>query len=239
MERSVSAGRVRPLLVTFGIALLSGGLTLLAGAIAWERCLFDTCPDVRKLASYRPGSGLLVVDRNGQPIDDIMPVESEVVSLASLPKHVPEAFIAVEDRRFRSHSGVDWIRVPRAFWTDIRAGKALEGSSTLTMQLARNLFPERIRAQDRTLARKLLESAPPCTSSARFSRTRSWSCISTTSTSATGRGVWRRRLGTISASAPRSSLFLKRPSWPPFPKLLPASIRGATRTTRVRVETWC
>ncbi|HEY5908713.1 MAG TPA: PBP1A family penicillin-binding protein [Vicinamibacteria bacterium] len=109
------------------------------------------------MASYRPGSGLLVVDRSGQPIDDIMPVESEVVSLASLPKHVPEAFIAVEDRRFRSHSGVDWIRVPRAFWTDIRAGKALEGSSTLTMQLARNLFPERIRAQDRTLARKLLE----------------------------------------------------------------------------------
>jgi penicillin-binding protein 1A len=144
-------------LVWLVVFLFAGTLSFSVAGVAWERCLFDTCPDVAKLTSYKPGGELLLVDRDGRKIEDIMPVESEVVRLASLPRYVSEALIAVEDKRFRYHSGVDWIRVPGALWTDIRAGKALEGSSTLTMQLARNLFPDRIRAQDRTLSRKLLE----------------------------------------------------------------------------------
>jgi penicillin-binding protein 1A len=154
---SLAPGNGNRLLAWLGISLIVGGVTLAVATVAWERCLFQACPDVRRLASYQPGGGLVLLDRNGQKIEDIMPVEGVVVRLASLPPHVSEAFIAVEDRRFRDHGGVDWVRVAGALWTDIRAGKAVEGSSTITMQLARNLFPDRIRAQERTLSRKLLE----------------------------------------------------------------------------------
>jgi penicillin-binding protein 1A len=69
---------------------------------------------------------------------------------------VREAFLAVEDQRFYKHAGIDWRRVaaPRApTW---RAGFE-QGFSTITMQIARNLFPERIPGRARTLKRKLLE----------------------------------------------------------------------------------
>ena len=136
---------------------LAGALILLLVAAAWERCLLQTCPDVSRLSSYQPGAGLVLLDRDGRTLDELMPVEGQVVRLASLPPHVPEAFVAVEDHRFRDHSGVDWIRVPGALWADVRAGAVVEGSSTITMQLARNVFADRIRASDRTLSRKLLE----------------------------------------------------------------------------------
>jgi penicillin-binding protein 1A len=78
------------------------------------------------------------------------------VPLARVPAHVRGAFIAVEDRRFRSHSGVDWRGVVRATASNLRAGGVREGASTITMQLARNVFLGN-RATERTWGRKLLE----------------------------------------------------------------------------------
>jgi 1A family penicillin-binding protein len=132
-------------------------LILSSMAAAWERCLLQTCPDISRLSSYQPGAGLVLLDRNGRTLEELLPVEGQVVRLASLPRHVPEAFVAVEDHRFREHDGVDWIRVLGALWADVRAGEVVEGSSTITMQLARNVFADQIRASDRTLSRKLLE----------------------------------------------------------------------------------
>jgi penicillin-binding protein 1A len=125
--------------------------------VAWHMCFFQGCPDVRKLASYQPGGAPEVLDRNGKKIADLAPVEGQLVRLLTLPPYVPEAFIAVEDQRFREHGAIDLRRVLGALVADIKAGGADEGSSTLTMQLARNLFPERIRGRERTLMRKLLE----------------------------------------------------------------------------------
>jgi penicillin-binding protein 1A len=84
-------------------------------------------------------------------------VQREVVPLASLPEHLPETFVAVEDQRFHRHRGVDYRRVVGALLADIRARAAVQGSSTITMQLARNLFPERLPGQRKTIRRKLLE----------------------------------------------------------------------------------
>jgi penicillin-binding protein 1A len=126
-------------------------------AVAWKFCFFTGCPDVHKLASYRPGGASVLVDRSGKPFADLAPVEGELISLGTLPKHVAEAFIAVEDQRFRDHGAVDLRRVLGALLTNVREGGASEGSSTLTMQLARNVFPEDLPGQERTLRRKLLE----------------------------------------------------------------------------------
>jgi penicillin-binding protein 1A len=138
-------------------ALAASAAVLLILLVGWTRCGVRGCPDVRRLASYRPGGAPVLLDREGRPFGDLAPVEGELVTLKSLPKHVPQAFLAVEDRRFYEHGAVDWMRVPGALWANLRSRKVEEGSSTITMQLARNVFPERIPGQERTLARKLLE----------------------------------------------------------------------------------
>jgi 1A family penicillin-binding protein len=114
-------------------------------------------PDITRLKSYTAGGATLLLDREGEPFADLAPVEREVVPLESLPAYVPEAFIAIEDKRFRKHAGVDLFRVIGAALRNLRAGSVTEGSSTISMQLARNVFPDRIRAKERTLKRKLLE----------------------------------------------------------------------------------
>ncbi len=77
------------------------------------------------------------------------------VDLAKLPKHVPAAFVAIEDRRFYEHNGFDPRGIARAVVTGIGEGRATQGASTITQQLARNLF----LSQARTLERKATELA--------------------------------------------------------------------------------
>jgi penicillin-binding protein 1A len=75
------------------------------------------------------------------------------VDVARLPPYVPAAFIAIEDRRFYSHEGFDAMGIARAIVSDLGQGKAAQGASTITQQLARNLF----LSSDRTMERKALE----------------------------------------------------------------------------------
>ena len=72
------------------------------------------------------------------------------VDIAKLPPYVPAAFIAIEDRRFYSHAGFDPMGMARAVMSDLASGRAAQGGSTITQQLARNLF----LSSDRTLERK-------------------------------------------------------------------------------------
>ena len=65
----------------------------------------------------------MLLDRRGEPFADLTPVAHAVVEIESLPEHVPAAFVAVEDKRFYRHNGVDWKRVVGAFvaWQGRRA----------------------------------------------------------------------------------------------------------------------
>ncbi|MBW3534906.1 MAG: PBP1A family penicillin-binding protein [Gemmatimonadetes bacterium] len=137
---------------------VAAGLTLaVLGVVAWERCGVRGCPDVRTLAAYQPDGAPQLLDREGKPFARLRPVDRVVVPLDSVPEVVREAFVSVEDRRFRGHRGVDWLRVPGALWANVRAGGVREGFSTITMQLARNVFPDRLPARERSPLRKLLE----------------------------------------------------------------------------------
>ncbi|MGH7464543.1 MAG: transglycosylase domain-containing protein, partial [Longimicrobiales bacterium] len=97
------------------------------------------------------------LDASGEQFADLAPVDHAVIALDSLPAHVPAAFMAVEDRRFYEHSGVDYRRAVGAALADIKARAFVQGFSTITMQLARNVWPERLPGQNRTLRRKMLE----------------------------------------------------------------------------------
>ncbi|HEY8149373.1 MAG TPA: transglycosylase domain-containing protein, partial [Vicinamibacteria bacterium] len=88
-------------------------------AVAWSRCFFTGCPDVRRLASYQPGGASVLVDRNGKAFADLAPIEGELIRLATLPRYVPDAFIAVEDQRFRDHGAIDVRRVLGAVWNNL------------------------------------------------------------------------------------------------------------------------
>ena len=144
----------RTALLWLGVAPL---LTLLIISFAWEKCFFAGCPDVQGLAAFQPGGAPVLLDRHGEVFADLTPVEQEVVPLFEMPAHVAQAFIAVEDRRFYDHKGVDWRRVGGSVMANVKSGGFSQGFSTITMQLARNAFPETIPGQERTTSRKFLE----------------------------------------------------------------------------------
>ena len=95
-----------------------------------------------------------IYDRHGELLTEIRGPENRiVVPLEQIPKHVRDAFIAIEDERFYEHFGVDPIGIARALWNNLRGGY-LQGASTITQQLARSAF----LTQDRTLRRKIQEA---------------------------------------------------------------------------------
>ncbi|MEO7996485.1 MAG: biosynthetic peptidoglycan transglycosylase, partial [Gemmatimonadaceae bacterium] len=93
---------------------------------------------------------------DGRFIGELGAERRTLIKVKDVPKMVREAFVMNEDKRFYSHSGVDWFRIPGAVVRNLRARSFVEGFSTITMQLARNVFPERITRQKSPL-RKLKE----------------------------------------------------------------------------------
>lgn len=111
--------------------------------------------DIALSATRRPGVTLEASD--GRILATSGDVHGEVVRLRDLPPHLPAAVIAIEDRRFREHFGIDPIGIARAAWVNWTTGRIVQGGSTLTQQLAKNLFltPERSfrrKAQEAVLA---------------------------------------------------------------------------------------
>ena len=148
-----SAGRLRILLL-----ILLVPLTLAAGGLLWlwPRCAGAECPSVDALRDYAPPQATRVFDAEGEVIAHLAPERRIVVPLERIPSHLAGAFLAVEDKRFFQHGGVDYRRVAGAALRDLRTLSFEEGFSTLTMQLARNVFPEHL-TRAKTLRRKLWE----------------------------------------------------------------------------------
>jgi hypothetical protein len=169
---------------------------------------------------------------------DLAPVEHDVVALESLPEFVPAAFLAVEDKRFYEHNGIDFRRVGGASLADIRARGFVQGFSTITMQLARNVWPDRLPGRQRTSPARSSRSAWPTTSSGTTPRTRSSSCTSTTSTSAAARTASRPPAATTSAS-PRAADARGGGVLAALPKSPTPTTRGASPSARARAATSC
>jgi penicillin-binding protein 1A len=135
----------------WGLLFLIWGSVALAGlllVLLWD--LPRT--DIALGATRRPGVTLEAAD--GRILAQAGDVHGEVVRLAALPAHLPAALIAIEDRRFRDHPGLDPIGIARAAWVNWTTGRVAQGGSTLTQQLAKNLF----LTPERTLRRKAQEA---------------------------------------------------------------------------------
>ncbi len=131
------------------LAAIWGGLALAALLLALTWDLPRT--DLALSATRRPGITLEAAD--GQVIATSGDVHGQIVRLAALPAHLPAALLAIEDRRFRAHLGIDPIGVLRAALVNWRSGRVVQGGSTLTQQLAKNLF----LTAERSLWRKAQE----------------------------------------------------------------------------------
>src|SRR5690606_11221274 len=131
-----------------------------AASFAWiwfAPCWLGGCAPLEDLAEYQ-AEGSRLLDVNGDPFATLATVNRRVVPLDSLPPHLPQAFIAVEDRRFYDHGGVDFRRLAGAMLSNVRAGGVAEGGSTITQQLARNLFPDWLPYTERSVRRKIMEA---------------------------------------------------------------------------------
>jgi penicillin-binding protein 1A len=113
-------------------------------------------PDTRGLLAKGPSRDITILDEKGRLIARRGLTQAAIVDVSRLPVYVPEAFIAIEDRRFREHIGLDPIGLMRAASENLIAGHVVQGGSTLTQQLAKNLFLEPARTFERKMQEALL-----------------------------------------------------------------------------------
>jgi penicillin-binding protein 1A len=110
-------------------------------------------PDTSALYDVDRQPSITYLDRNGALIATRGSQQAPPADLKSLPDYVPAAFIAIEDRRFYHHPGFDPVGMARAIVANMRAGRVVQGGSTLTQQLAKNLF----LTPDQNMRRKVQE----------------------------------------------------------------------------------
>ena len=145
--------RAALLIATTGIALGIGGFV--AG---WSLvCVGGQCPSVDVLELYQPRQTSKLYATDGRFLAELGLERRTVARLEDIPPLVQRAFVFTEDKRFYSHNGIDIIRVFGSVAANVMRGGFAQGFSTITMQLARNIFPERLE-RAKSVVRKLREA---------------------------------------------------------------------------------
>ncbi len=120
----------------------------------------SSLPDYATLKATQPGQTILVRARDGRELVEIGPSFGEWLTYENIPENMTNAMVAVEDKRFRSHIGVDPVRLTGALIEGITGSRErLGGTSTITQQLARNLFLNNNRSLDRKAREAVLAMA--------------------------------------------------------------------------------
>lgn len=155
----------RPILTWSLVAILVLGLAAMLGGWIYLQSLYRGIPSLptnEQLWAKGREQAIEFVDRDGETIAIRGPRYGRAVEVEELPPHVPQAFIAAEDKRFYQHDGADTQAIIRALWTNFTSGETVSGASTITQQLIKNLVltPEQTlkrKAQEVRLARELEE----------------------------------------------------------------------------------
>jgi len=138
--------------VLFGLLVL---VSALVGATAGLLLVYTTdLPQVEALEAYRPSSITELYDDHGRVIGSFALQRRVVVGYEDFPPVLREALVSIEDKDFYRHSGINFWRIIGAAYRDIESGGRVQGASTLTMQLAPNLF----LSPDRSFHRKVQEA---------------------------------------------------------------------------------
>ena len=130
-------------------------LAVVTGSLAGLTLVYSVdLPQIDELEHYRPSTTTDLYDRKGRVIGSFALERREVIGYDGFAPILRQAVISIEDKSFESHWGVNVFRIGGALWHDLRTHDRSQGASTLTMQLARNLF----LSADRNMGRKLQEA---------------------------------------------------------------------------------
>ena len=151
-------GRRKTLGKLFLVFLILGGLFAIYCA--------HSLPDISAIDTIRKQQGITIQSADGHTVANYGDVYGEYIPYDQLPKPLIQAVIATEDRRFFEHHGVDFFGIARAMVTNARAGHLVQGGSTVTQQVAKNVF----LTPERSLSRKLQEVLLAFWLEARFSK---------------------------------------------------------------------
>jgi penicillin-binding protein 1A len=151
------------LVTAVALAVVVGGVGFGAGEALSASC---------SLSSLRPvniGANTFVYAADGSLLGSIPADRNrEPVNLEHMSAWLPKATVSVEDKRFYEHGGIDYVGILRALWADVHAGKVVEGGSTISQQLVRNMYVGR----ERTFERKIKEACLAIKLSDRWTKNR-------------------------------------------------------------------
>ncbi len=139
-------------LFLFGTVALCLILVALLGIAAVSA--YPNLPTLEVLTDYHPKVPLRIYSAEGFLLGEFGDERRTVVRIAEVPAELKQAILAAEDERFYEHSGVDYIGVLRAAYSNFTSGETRQGASTITMQVARNFF----LTKEKTLTRKFNEA---------------------------------------------------------------------------------
>jgi len=147
--------RLRLKLAGKSVLLVLVGLSVVTGALAGLTLVYSVdLPQINDLERYRPSTTTDLYDQKGRVIGSFALERRIMVNYNDFAPVLREAVISIEDKTFATHGGINFFRIFGALVHDLRSHGRAQGASTLTMQLARNLF----LSADRTAARKIQEA---------------------------------------------------------------------------------
>jgi penicillin-binding protein 1A len=143
-----------------GMAALAAMLALGFTWGSWSRvCAAERCPSIARLMGSNsiPQQTSKIYAADGRLITELGLERRTVLQLREIPPWVRAAFLATEDKRFYQHHGIDYWRILGSLKANLTSFSYAQGFSTITMQLARNIFPDQIK-REKSLPRKLKEA---------------------------------------------------------------------------------
>jgi len=138
-------------LVYAGLVLCLWGVIGVGGVVAYYA---SQLPPIDQLTVPKRPPNIAIMASDGSLLANRGETGGRTVTLKELPPYLPKAFVAIEDRRFYDHFGIDPMGIARAVYRNLAHKGGLQGGSTLTQQLAKNLF----LTQERTASRKIQEA---------------------------------------------------------------------------------
>lgn len=141
-------------LVKLSIFLLASLLITSFFAGFFYLLLLFQLPNIKSLNDYTPPLATQILADDGTLIGYLFKEKRVLVSLAELPPHLIQAFVASEDARFFKHRGLDFLGIIRALWKNIWAGEIIQGGSTITQQVTKSL----LLSPEKSLSRKIKEA---------------------------------------------------------------------------------
>ena len=159
-NRRALFGRIAYWSLVVGLWLAIGGV----GMVAWVGAHL---PPIQSLEIPKRPPSIQIVDMQGRALARRGDLAGEPLPLKEMPGYVPKAFVAIEDRRFYEHYGIDPFGIGRAFVANVLHRAVAQGGSTISQQLAKNLF----LTQERTITRKLQEAMLALWLERKFSKT--------------------------------------------------------------------